>query len=181
MKKIRDNNTPLLVVLALFFSVGLVLGSVSYFHIPNDVLNGVKFSFQETTFDFSDNMKNNFITEFTWLGAVWLLNNMSLTAPVSGAVIALRGFLVGFCVTFIIGLKSEDMWGLLLSNILPQTLVAIPLLTCFTMLFIRISVNKKEQNGYDVSYFLAGAGGTVALIASSALETLLTMIFIHLL
>lgn len=182
MKKTKENNTPLLVIIVLFFTLGLVLGSVAYFYVPENVLQDVSVSVNdEIPLSFSETMKRNFVSEIFWIIIIWILNNMSMTSPISGGVIAVRGFLIGFSITFINSMCGEERWHFLLCNILPQTLVAIPVLTIFTMRMMRLSVERKERGITDFGYLSTGAIFSIITLLTSALEAGISMVFIKLL
>lgn len=177
VKKVRDNSKPIYIVVILLFAIGIVLGAVSFFHIPKEFTKDVSVSFETAEMEsFLKNWKDNFLMELLWILAVWILSSISFTAPLSGAVLALRGFLIGFSVTFI--LKSADnAVKLILCNILPQTVIALPTLTIFVILAVKASIERKNGQNNDTASFFYGALFILIAIFTSALETAMSTFF----
>jgi stage II sporulation protein M len=63
------------------------------------------------------------------LGAIWFLGLTGIGAPVVGAIVFMRGLVVGFTVGFLV--KEMGMVGLFLAalGVLPQNLLALPAIT----------------------------------------------------
>lgn len=177
VKKVRDNSKPVYIAVILLFAIGIVLGAVSFFHIPKEFIKDVNISFEAAGGEsFVKRWKDNFLMELLWILAVWIFGNISFTAPFLGAVAALRGFLIGFSVTFI--LKSSDSAvRLILCNILPQTVTALPTLTIFIILAVKASIERKNGQNGDTASFLYGAVFILITVFTSALETALSVFF----
>lgn len=178
--KRRGSNGPMLTVLAIVFTVGLVLGAVSLFYIPTEVVSEARATFsQENTVNktFGEMFKNNFMMEFVWIFAVWILGSLTFTAPFSGVVLSIRGFFVGFSVAFALTGENGGV-RFITSYILPQCLLALPVMTVFTVLCIKDSLERKRKDGADVKYFAHGALFIAVTVITSMAETWLTRFFL---
>lgn len=177
IKKVRDNSKPIYIVVILLFSIGIVLGAVSFFHIPGEFTKDVNIAFEPIGKEsFMKSWKDNFLIELLWIIAVWILNSISFTAPFTGAVVALRGFLVGFSVTFILK-NAPNAISLILCNILPQTIIAMPTLTIFVILGIKASIEGKDRKNSDSANLMYGVVFIFIIVATTALETAISTFF----
>ena len=168
-KSARGKEKTIYPIVIFLFALGIVLGAVSFFHLPEETGN-IVIAFEEAEQNsFTESWKNNFFTELVWIIAVWMLSNVSFMAPFLGAVIALRGFLTGFSVAFILE-NSDNYMNLLLSGILPQMLISMPVLTVFIIL-----ITKDGKN--DSTNFFTGAVFILITALSSGLETVISHIF----
>lgn len=158
MKNRRDNNTLLLTVIVVFFTIGIITGAITLFHIPGDLLENVKLSFDaggSETETFWHLVKSNFLTEIVWVIAVWLLSNSTFLAPISVAAVSLRGFLIGYSVSFIFS-SGEGVIKLILGNILPQVVISMPLLTFFTIMSVSLSAQRNQNPSEETRRLLLG-------------------------
>lgn len=179
LKKAKDSGTPVFIMVVLFFTVGLILGAISFFYMPEGVIDELKLSFDSdsvASMSLIYEIRNNFATEIMWIIAIWMLNNISFTAPFSVIVVALRGIIISFSVTFIFLSENSLKW--ILGSIIPQMVVAIPLLTVFTALGIRLSVERKENKSADSAFFILGAVFVPVTALAAASEAVLGKIFI---
>ncbi|MBQ8002765.1 MAG: stage II sporulation protein M [Clostridia bacterium] len=150
---------PMTIVLVCVFGLGLILGTLALFYLPEDVLNEARLSFDpfaSTDSSFPEAFRESFMTEVLWLLGIWLLGSMNFTAPFSCAVLSLRGFVIGFSVAFVIT-GGGDWVRFLLYYILPQCLAALPLMSIFVLLCTLHAVERKHKGQSRSTYLALGA------------------------
>lgn len=171
LKKEKDRSTPLLIVVVIFFTIGLVIGTIVFFHMPKDIINDLKLTFDDDNIlkgDITGEIKHNFIAEIMWIILIWVLNNLSFTAPFSVVLVGVRGVIVSFSTTFILYSGNNIKW--ILGSIIPQMLIAIPIMTIFTVLGIKLAAEKKAGNRAEASFFILGAVFVIITALASLLE-----------
>lgn len=149
----------LLAVLAIVFTLGLVLGTVALFYIPKEIVVDARGAFEpalDVSASVGEMFKENFMMESLWILAVWILGCTNLTAPLSGAVMSVRGFVIGFSVAFVLN-GGNDWVKFVLCYIMPQCIAALPVMTVFSMQCILCTLEKKPGQGLSVGYFVRGA------------------------
>ncbi len=178
----RKNKSrgPLPAVLAVVFTVGLILGAMSLFYIPEEVVNEARDAFGTGIVmnkTFREMYKNNFAMEVVWIVSIWILGSVSFSAPFSGAVLSVRGFFVGFSSAFLLTGEGSGM-KFMACYILPQCLVAFPVMTMFTMQCLKDAVERKYNDKANVKYFVRGAIFVGITVVTAFTETWLTRLFI---
>ena len=134
MLKQRERQTEILAVaLATVFTIGLILGAVALYYAPKNAVKDAAEAIVVTNeLSFYTLFKKNLLFELLWLLLIWISGISSVTAPLMAAVVALRGFVIGFTVSFVF--KGElNPLKLFLCSILPQCLVALPVLSIFVI------------------------------------------------
>ncbi len=183
MKLKRKNlqDTPLVPILAIVFIVGVVLGAVSFYYINGDIIEEARDAFSLDKLEnikISEILRNNFLTELCWMIAIWFTASIGITTPLSAAVMGIRGFFTGFSVTFFIAWK-ENTRALLLANIVPQCLMALPVMTVYTLMCINTSINRGKDVNTDTKYFILGIIAVAGAFLIGAVECGLTYIVVE--
>ncbi|MBQ3110942.1 MAG: hypothetical protein IJC69_07365 [Clostridia bacterium] len=157
-KRKNGQHKAILISLALVFAVGLVLGTLALYYVPDEILKEAK-----QTLELSDNrsflalLKENLCFEILWILALWIFGSNSFTAPFTGAVVALRGFVLGFTWAFI--LNDDFGKGLLYTYVLPQCVTALPTMSLVALICILYGREKQHlDRGGSVDYLLYGIG-----------------------
>ncbi len=169
---------PIVIVIAVMFTLGLVLGTLSLFYLPEDVISETRNifdPFNESASSFAEAFRESFMSEIVWILCIWLLCSINATAPFACALITLRGFAVGFSIAFVI--TGGGQWvKFTASYILPQCLAAIPVMSIFAALCILNAVERKHKGKQGATYFVLGAvfiGITAVVCLGEAWATML--------
>lgn len=100
---------------------------------------------------------------FIMMAGIWILGLTIIGAPLIYLIVFTRGFILGFTVSFIIGLKGALGLGLILMTVLVPALLAIPLLllgaglaTIFSFLLLRGKA-RGESLRREFLYYTAAA------------------------
>ena len=100
---------------------------------------------------------------FIMMAGIWILGLTIIGAPLIYLIVFTRGFILGFTVSFIIGVKGTLGLALLLTTVLVPTLLAIPLLllgaglaTVFSFLLLRGKA-RGESLRREFLYYTASA------------------------
>lgn len=168
--------TPIMIILLIIFTVGLVLGTVALFYMPENVIEEARAAFAiQADESFEDVFKTSFVMEFCWITAVWILGSISLTAPFTATVMALRGFLIGFSVAFVLTGKSSGQ-EIMLKAILPQCVIGLPMLSIFTMLCMRFVIERTSGENVNFRYFALGAVFALVTLLTACAEAFVTVV-----
>lgn len=180
VKKEKEKNGSALIAFAMIFTAGLVLGGISFFHISENIITEARnaFGIGDSVTDFSLLCKNNFMAEFCWIFIVWMLGIVNLTAPLVPVVTGVRGFFIGFSVVFVLT-GNEKVTGLILRYILPQCALGLPVMTLFSILCLRFSLERRQNGTIEARYFVLGAVFVLTTLLVSAIETIITLLFIN--
>ena len=163
--------------LGLFFTVGLVLGTLALLYVPQSIVSEAVATFKiNKSESFGALFKENLTFELVWMFVLWMLGSSAVTASFTGAVISLRGFVIGFSMAF--SNISELGWlGIFTRSILPQCITALPLMSAFViMCTMQISGRSTGYNG-QAGYFIRGGLFFVLLVPLCTLETWLMLFF----
>lgn len=165
------------VTLAMVFTIGLILGTVALFYVPSEVTADAAAAFGLSERGaFGEQFKESLAFELVWMLTVWLLGSSVLTAPFTGAVMSLRGFVIGFSLSFVL-MSELDRMKLFVCSILPQCMTALPLMSIFILDCVIYASEKKYKDNYRTGYFLHGMLFMLVTVPMSALEAWLMMIF----
>lgn len=100
---------------------------------------------------------------FIMMAGIWILGLTIIGAPLIYLIVFTRGFILGFTVSFIIGLKGTLGLALILTTVFVPTLLAIPLLllgaglaTVFSFLLLRGKA-RGESLRREFLYYTAAA------------------------
>ncbi|HEY8909764.1 MAG TPA: stage II sporulation protein M [Desulfosporosinus sp.] len=100
---------------------------------------------------------------FIMMAGIWILGLTIIGAPLVYLIVFTRGFILGFTVSFIIGVKGTLGLGLILATVLVPALLAIPLLllgaglaTIFSFLLLRGKA-RGESLRREFFYYTAAA------------------------
>lgn len=185
-RNIRENIGVYFTV-TLFFAIGIAVGAftvkaLDYTQKQELVIYLNKF-FQildrETVNSFTillQALKNNFLTVFL----IWILSITIIGVPITLFIIAFRGFIVGFTISFLIqGLGWKGML-LALIAVLPQNILYIPcllIISAVSMIFCLQIFRGKGKKGLSgsrkngvISYTLAVAALFLVMSIGSAVE-----------
>lgn len=175
-KRKKGQYRAILIALAALFAVGLVLGTLALYYVPDEIL-------KEATqaLEISDNksflilLKENFYFEILWVAALWLLCSNGFTAPFSGAVVAMRGFVLGFTRALILTKRYNE--NLLYTRLLPQCITALPCMSLVALICILYAHGKAHPNSRSgVNYLLYGIGFACLAFLVATMESGLVLI-----
>ncbi|MFZ5644094.1 MAG: stage II sporulation protein M [Bacillota bacterium] len=126
-------NWPVYVIVLVVFSCGLLLGSISANNMDhektgalNEYINNFIINAGKTIFD-SERMATNAIkNNIIMLTAIYILGLTIIGMPVILGILFVRGFVIGFAVTFLT--RDLSLKGILFTSaaILPHNLLYIP-------------------------------------------------------
>ena len=179
MRKNNSTFEPIWVVLAIVFTIGIVLGAIMLFNIPSEMIEGVRNSlviYREN--DFKLMFWHDFVIEACWIVAIWFLGSINILAPFSAAVVALRGFTTGFSVAFIFT-GNDAVWKTIYTYIVPQCVVSLPVMTFCCAVCINLALMRKKGEGADGKYFCMMIASLLLTAIASLSETVLSMVFIN--
>ncbi|MBQ8540940.1 MAG: stage II sporulation protein M [Clostridia bacterium] len=166
----------ILISLAAMFALGLILGTLALFYLPDEIRTEATEALNMPTGEsFTNLLKENFFFEVFWSVILWILGSSAVTAPFTGAVIALRGFAIGFSVAFISGGDFNNTL-FLFGSILPQCLTALPFMSFAAMLCVIYAQEKRYKDGNSLKYFLYGAMFVCLALFVAAAESGLTVL-----
>lgn len=181
MFKIREVKAgAVLPVTAVVFSIGVILGTTALYYIPKEFVTEAREGLNSQLVlheEFVRMWKSNFMAETLWIFAIWILGCASITAPFSGAVMSVRGFFIGFSVAFMLT-GDNNGFKFIICYILPQAIVSLPVMTLTAIRVMGYAVERKHMQSSYGEYFICGALFICIAAASSAVQTLLTRIFI---
>lgn len=161
----------ILIALTVLFAIGLILGTVALFYIPDEVTLEAQNAFgYESDTDFFSLFKENLFLELLWIVAIWILGSVAPTAPITASVIGLRGFVMGFSVAFIIS-GGGDWIKFVTGCILPQCATMLPVMSIFTIQCITLAIEKRYRENHGAVYFLRGALFIGVTALASLVET----------
>ncbi len=163
----------------ILLTLGMVLGALAVCYMPNDLIEETQKSFvisQGGNDSFPKLLRTNFIIEFLWIFAIWLLTTRNLTKVFAPFVAILRGAVVGFCVEFAFG--AENSKEIILTGILPQCIVGLPVMTVFFAMCVNYAKEKRESRS-ESKYFILGGCFTLVTLVTALVESLTVMLFIN--
>lgn len=177
-RNIRE-NIGIYFVITLFFAIGLAIGAFTVkaldYSQKQDLVIYLNRFFQildnekvESATIFFQALKNNFLTIFL----IWLLSITVIGVLITLLIIAFRGFIVGFTVSFLIqGLGWKGLVFALIA-VLPQNLLYIPCLLIISGLSLIFSMQvfrKKSSKGFS-------SGGRIGILSYTAAVFILFLI-----
>ncbi len=167
----------IVIALAVVFTIGLVLGALALFYVPENVTEEAieAFGLKENAV-FPELFKENLTFELVWMVILWILGSSAVTAPFMSAVMSLRGFVMGFSVSFMIAGELEKT-NLFLCRILPQCVTALPVMSAFILSCVIYGEDKGYQGGYQAGYFVRGILFVGVTVLVSVFETWLMILF----
>lgn len=168
-------------IVLFLFTIGVILGAILVFYTPNNLISETRLSFgvaENGALNFMRMFKNSFIIEFLWIFAVWLLALGNITAPLAPSISAVRGLLMGFCMEFIIS-GTENIKAAILTGILPQCLIGLPVMCVFTVLCLKFANERRHGGGVEGKYFVLGGTFTLIGLIASLIESVMIMLFIN--
>ena len=125
---------------------------------------------------------------FIMMAGIWILGLTIIGAPLIYLIVFTRGFILGFTVSFIIGVKGTLGLALILTTVLVPTLFAIPLLllgaglaTIFSFLLLRGKARgeslRREFLYYTAAAMFVSLGAVVVGIAQGYFSILGVRLF----
>lgn len=162
--------------LALFFTLGLVLGALALLYLPENIKSeaAIAFKITECT-NFGEVFKENLTFELVWMLVLWMLGSSAVTAPFTGAVISLRGFVIGFSMAFM-NTGDLDWFGMFVNSILPQCMTSLPLMSAFIIMCVLNNSGNRSGYNSQTGNFLRGALFFVLVVPFCAVETCIMML-----
>lgn len=166
---------PLLFVSAMIFSIGLILGSIAYFSINDNVLSILQNLVLNDgqTYSFVQMFRQCFFTESIWVTFAWLVAQISFMTPFSCAVIGIRGFVLGFTVSFVLYVK-DNSFSILAKTIIPQCLFGVPLLTIVTVISVFNALDGRKTNSSQLKGLFIELFALMGAAISALFECLCT-------
>jgi stage II sporulation protein M len=198
IKEYLRQNMGKYIFIAALFMLGILVGTLTmrgldeshrialnqYFSLFVDSINDAEMLTQGAIF--RQTLKNN----FQYLFLCWVLGIFSYGFPFICALVALRGFSVGFTVGFLVERASYRGMLFALGSVLPHNLLIIPSLlvigmTAFSLSWLRFRSHLQKRPcslreliaQYTIMIFLAG----LALFAGVLIEAYLSPVFIRIL
>lgn len=114
---------------------------------------------------------------FIMMAAIWILGLTVIGAPLIYLIVFTRGFILGFSVSFIIGVKGAIGLGLILITVLVPAFMAIPLLllgsglaTIFSFLLLRGKARGESLRREFLYYTAAATFVTIGAVAVGVLQ-----------
>lgn len=114
---------------------------------------------------------------FIMMAGIWILGLTIIGAPLVYLIVFTRGFIFGFSVSFIIGVKGTLGLGLILIAVLVPAFLAIPLLllgsglaTIFSFLLLRSKTRGESLRREFLYYTAAAAFVTAGSVAVGVLQ-----------
>lgn len=143
---ISENRWQYLLITLIFF-IGVIIGDYKTTGLTSGVKNhllaliddylkgGVNVGLDKQVILF-----NSFINQAKSITAIWFLGLTIIGMPIILGVVFLKGFSLGFTVSFLV--KEKAMSGVMISilSILPQNLVFIPLLIIWSVVGINFTI-----------------------------------------
>lgn len=195
---LRDNVALYLLVLALI-SGGVIIGALMTGSLgPDQVDDLAEYTlgfFQslegsEKPLSGRDIFTNSLVTNLKTLGFIFILGFTVVGMPVVAVMVIIRGFIVGFTVSFLIFLKGLMGVGLTLVSVLPQNLFFLSSLTLCSVNAFSYSLNvlaSRRSPGVQMprssllSYFLRGCLAVLLTVLGVAVESYVVPVFMRLL
>ena len=114
---------------------------------------------------------------FIMMAGIWILGLTIIGAPLIYLIVFTRGFILGFTVSFIIGVKGTLGFGLILMTVLVPAFLAIPLLllgaglaTVFSFLLLRGKARGESLRREFLYYTAAAMFVTVGAVAVGVMQ-----------
>lgn len=114
---------------------------------------------------------------FIMMAGIWILGLTIIGAPLIYLIVFTRGFILGFTVSFIIGVKGALGLGLILMTVLVPAFMAIPLLllgaglaTIFSFLLLRGKARGESLRREFLYYTVAATFVTVGAVAVGVMQ-----------
>lgn len=114
---------------------------------------------------------------FIMMAGIWILGLTIIGAPLIYLIVFTRGFILGFTVSFIIGVKGMLGLGLILMTVLVPAFLAIPLLllgaglaTIFSFLLLRGKARGESLRREFLYYTVAATFVTVGAVAVGVVQ-----------
>jgi len=114
---------------------------------------------------------------FIMMAGIWILGLTIIGAPLIFLIVFTRGFILGFTVSFIIGVKGALGLGLILLTVLIPAILAIPLLllgaglaTIFSFLLLRGKARGESLRREFLYYTVAATFVTVGAVGVGVLQ-----------
>ena len=114
---------------------------------------------------------------FIMMAGIWILGLTIIGAPLIFLIVFTRGFILGFTVSFIIGVKGALGLGLILTTVLIPAFLAIPLLllgaglaTIFSFLLLRGKARGESLRREFLYYTVAATFVTVGAVGVGVLQ-----------
>jgi len=109
---------------------------------------------------------------FIMMAGIWILGLTIIGAPLIYLIVFTRGFILGFTVSFIIGVKGTLGIALILTTVLVPTILAVPLLllgaglaTIFSFLLLRGKARGESLRREFLYYTAAAAFVSIGAVA----------------
>lgn len=172
----NKETIALALILGIIFTIGLIGGTISLFYVPTDVVAEISeaFSLKENV-TFVQLLKENIAFEMMWLLLLWLIGSSTVTFPFMGAIIALRGFIIGFSISFL-HMGEFDKFKLFLYNILPQCITTLPVMSFYILACVIHDADKNYTDRYPGGYFIRGLIFMFVMLLFSVIETWLMIV-----
>ncbi|MCD8049851.1 MAG: stage II sporulation protein M [Clostridia bacterium] len=174
-------RNSLVVVILIVFAVGLILGILSLFRMPVEITEETKDVIATALLErgsLREVIISNCTAELVWLSAIWILGTLSVMAPFIAAIVAMRGFILGFSSAFILSEITSAEVKTLCAYIVPQCVFSLPLMTLFSVLCIKSCVERKSGETTDAKYFLLGLICAPLCVAFSVIEALISSLLL---
>ncbi len=196
-KNIKDNFIQYF-LLVLILMIGISAGAITINVLSKDQSQSL-ISFLNSFFKVLSNekiesftlLKHSLVNSLQTIILIWFLGITVIGLPIIIFIVALRGFIVGFTVGFLINELGIKGFAFSMLTILPQNIFAIPGIIALAALSINFSikiVTSKTKRGAKFSflseltrYLISTSIFSLMIIAGSLVEAYVTPIFMKLL
>lgn len=155
--------------LAGFYVAGIVLGAVGVGALSNSETVQLSNFLDQLLTSQPSGLESSFLQllardTLVMMAGIWLLGLTVIGAPLIYLIVLTRGFILGFTISFVIGIKGTMGIALVLVSVLVPSIAAVPLLflgaglaTIFSFLLIRGKVKGESLRREFFYYTLAAA------------------------
>ncbi|MFW5982267.1 MAG: stage II sporulation protein M [Halanaerobiaceae bacterium] len=196
MNRFLRERFPIIIFVLVVFILGISFGSIAVktiehgvreniFNYFNDFISGFdSIQFNRTTF-MTDNLKFNILNLFI----IWAFGLSMVLMPLITVVVFLKGFVLGFTVSFLLSEYSYKGILIALTAVLPQNLIIIPVFVLAAVMSIymggRIFYYYRGKNNLNfeeiISFSLEFLILTVIISLASLIETFISPFLLKLL
>lgn len=145
---IKENSLKYILI-ALLFAVGVIIGAIAMLksHTEKELADYFSAAAAEAGGGFFGNLKSCMLLHFKYLVAFALLSLSPYTACLSPAVCGLKGFSLGFSVTFLI--KNYGGKGVLygLLAVVPSAALTLPVYAFASIMCVKLSEEGRKSGG----------------------------------
>ncbi|MDD4237813.1 MAG: stage II sporulation protein M [Desulfotomaculaceae bacterium] len=148
---------PAYLIVAVVFALGIITGTMGVKGLPFEQAQELKTNLDQflqqaemMEVDHTGALRDVMYNDLVLILEVYLLGLTVIGIPVMLGIIFTRGFVLGYCITFLTNPKSVQGMALACAAILPQNIILVPALLlggvaslCFALLLVKRFYNSK--------------------------------------